>query len=310
MDLRVTLQSVVAVTVTPFDGYDRIDEAAYGAIIRRMVAGGVRTITANGNTGEFYALSASEVDHAIALAVSAADSADAVVIGGVGHDVGRAVAGARAVEAAGAAAIMVHQPVHPYQSAAGWLAYHQTIADAVPRLGVLCYVRDPRISGELLARLADECPNVIAVKYAVPDVLRFARVIEAVPPGRLTWICGLAELWAPFFHLAGATGFTSGLATIAPALSVALHRHLAAGDTAEAMALWAQLRPLEELRAADASADNVSVVKGALAGLGLCAPSVRPPSSVLSEVDGAAVRKIVSGWALQDLAAAASASAA
>ena len=38
---------------------------------------------------------------------------------------------------------MVHQPVHPYQSLDGWVAYHREIAAAVPDLGVVAYVRDP-----------------------------------------------------------------------------------------------------------------------------------------------------------------------
>ena len=47
------------------------------------------------------------------------------------------------------------------------------------------------------------------------------------------------------------------------------------------MKVWEQIRRFEELRAADASADNVSVVKEALAQLGLCRPDVRPPSRLL-----------------------------
>jgi 4-hydroxy-tetrahydrodipicolinate synthase len=292
MDLPTALQTAVAVTVTPFDSADRVDEEAYRAIIGRMVAAGVRAVTANGNTGEFYALSPSEVDRCVDLAVEAAGEAagEAVVIAGVGHTVELAGSAAAYAARAGASAIMVHQPVHPYQSAAGWLAYHRAVADAVPALGVVCYVRDPRVDGGLLSRLADACPNIVAVKYAVPDVLRFARIVSEVPGGRLTWICGLAEMWAPFFHLAGATGFTSGLATVCPSLPVTLHARLAEGDRGGAMDLWTEARPLEEMRTRDASADNVSVLKEALAALGLCGRGVRPPSSVLSDVDAEAVR--------------------
>ena len=43
--------------------------------------------------------------------------------------------------------IMIHQPVHPYQAAEGWVAYHAAIADAVPDLGVVLYVRSERVTG-------------------------------------------------------------------------------------------------------------------------------------------------------------------
>jgi 4-hydroxy-tetrahydrodipicolinate synthase len=186
--------------------------------------------------------------------------------------------------------------VHPYQSAAGWIAYHRAIADAVPELGVVCYVRDPRVDAARLTALADACPNLVGVKYAVPDVLAFAAVVAGVEPGRLAWLCGLAESWAPFFWLAGARGFTSGLATIAPHLSVDLLARLRAGEHDEAMRLWATLRPLEDMRARDGSADNVSVIKEALAQQGVCGRGVRPPSTELSSDDRAAVEQILTAW--------------
>jgi 4-hydroxy-tetrahydrodipicolinate synthase len=293
--LGESLRSVVAITVTPFDQAGQVDERAYAAVVARMVGGGIRAVTPNGNTSEFYALSDAEVDRAVAVTVDAV-AGRAAVVAGVGYDVTRAVRQARAAWAAGAQAIMVHQPIHPYQSTDGWVAYHRAIADAVPELGVVCYVRNPLIPPVAFAALADVSPNVVGVKYAVPDVLALTEAIAAVPVGRLIWVCGLAETWAPFFWLAGARGFTSGLATIAPELSVRLLDHLRAGDQSGAMALWSRLKPIEDLRARDGSADNVSVVKEALAQLGLCGRTVRAPSTELGAADRAAVAAILRSW--------------
>ena len=294
-DLSGPLASVVAITVTPFDADGGIDEKNYAAIVARMVDGGVSVVTPNGNTSEFYALTAAEVDRAVGVTVQAA-AGRATVIAGVGYDVESATRQARAASAAGAQAVMVHQPLHPYQSANGWVAYHRAIADAVPELGVVCYVRNPYLPPAAFAALADVSPNVVGVKYAVPDVLALTDAVAAVDADRLVWVCGLAETWAPFFWLAGARGFTSGLATIAPELSVRLLHHLRAGDQPAAMALWSLLKPIEDLRARDGSADNVSVVKEALAQLGLCDRAVRPPSTELSAVDRAAVAGILRSW--------------
>jgi len=294
MEIRRALETVVAITVTPFDDRGQLDPAAHTAVVARMAQAGVPVITANGNTGEFYALSASEMDQALRLTVEAAGPA--LVIAGVGHELERAVAMARTAAEVGAAAIMVHQPVHPYQSAEGWIGYHRAIADAVPDLGVVCYLRDPRVDGTRLTRLAELCPNFIGVKYAVADVLAFARTQAAVPAERLAWICGLAELWAPYFWLAGARGFTSGLASVAPDVSLSLLDRLRSADFAGAMRLWEAVRPLEELRARDGSADNVSVIKEALAQRGLCGRGVRLPSTELSDGDRAAVAEITGRW--------------
>lgn len=289
-DVREALRSVVAIPVTPFDDTGGFDEPAYAALVTRLVTAGVTALTPNGNTGEFYSLTPAELARTVAVTVEVAGDA-ATVIAGVGHDGDRAVALARDARAAGAQAVMVHQPVHPYQSPEGWLGYHRAVAEAVPGLAVVCYVRSPMVTAATLTSLADTCPNVIGVKYAVPDPVGFAALAAAA--GRLTWVCGLAESWAPFFWLGGAEGFTSGLVTIAPELSLELLARLRRGDLAGAMDLWRLLKPIEDLRARRDNANNVSVVKEALAQLGLCGRSVRPPISELPAAERAEVAEIL-----------------
>lgn len=290
--IRPALQSVVAITVSPFNGAGALDEEAYTALVERCVAGGLVALTPNGNTSEFYSLSERERERAVHLTVRAAGDR-ATVIAGVGYDVGQAVASARSAADAGAHAVMVHQPVHPYQSADGWVDYHREIARAVPQLGVVCYVRNPHLGPAAFAALADNCPNVVGVKYAVPDPVALPELIAAVGPERWVWVCGLAETWAPYFWVSGARGFTSGLANVAPGESIALLNALRDNDFGAAMAIWARLRPFEDLRARDAAAANVSVVKEALSQLGLCRPDVRPPISRLAPADCAGVSKIL-----------------
>ena len=65
---------------------------------------------------------------------------------------------------------------------------------------------------------------------------------------------------------------------------------LRAGDYPAAMKVWEQIRRFEELRARQRqSANNVTVVKEALASLGLCRRDVRPPSRALPEAERAEV---------------------
>ena len=174
--------------------------------------------------------------------------------------------------------VMVHQPVHPYVSQGGWVDYHRAIAEAVPELGVVPYIRNARLTGARLAELADACPNVVGVKYAVPDAARFAAFARDAGLERFVWVAGLAEPYAPSYFSAGATGFTSGLVNVAPAVSLNMIEALRSGDYPAAMKVWEQIRRFEELRAANGSANNVTVVKEALASLGLCRREVRPPS--------------------------------
>jgi 4-hydroxy-tetrahydrodipicolinate synthase len=290
--VRAACESVVTIAVTPFDETGQIDLERYGALVDRCVTAGVDVITANGNTGEFYSLTVPEQAAAVRATVGAA-SGRATVLAGVGHSATEAADAARAAQAAGAHGVMVHQPVHPYISAEGWVEYHRQIARAVPDLGVVCYVRNPSIPASAFLALAAACPNVVGIKYAVPDPPALADLIETVGTDLLVWSCGLAETWAPYFWLSGARGFTSGLAVVAPELSLGLLGDLRAGNTTAAMALWRKLRPFEDLRARRSSALNVSVVKEALAQLGLCRPDVRPPIGPLSGSERAEVTAIL-----------------
>ncbi|MFJ8940937.1 dihydrodipicolinate synthase family protein [Streptomyces sp. NPDC102365] len=294
---RAALADVVAIPVTPFAEDGSIDQDAHRALLRRTFDAGVRIVTPNGNTGEFYALSPEERRLVTELTVDEARGRATVLVG-VGHDLPTAVASARHARGLGAEMVMVHQPVHPYVSEDGWVDYHRAIAAAVPELGVVPYIRNPVLAGARLAELADACPNVIGVKYAVPDAARFAAFARDAGLERFVWVAGLAEPYAPSYFSAGATGFTSGLVNVAPAVSLNMIEALRSGDYAGAMKVWEQIRRFEELRGANGSANNVTVVKEALASLGLCRRDVRPPSRRLPESERAEVAAIAGGWSI------------
>ncbi|MEW2395000.1 dihydrodipicolinate synthase family protein [Streptomyces sp. NPDC046862] len=294
---RAALADVVAIPVTPFAEDGTVDGDTHRALLRRLLDGGIRTLTPNGNTGEFYALTPEERKLVTELTIDEAGDRGVVLVG-VGHDVPTAVAAARHAREAGAQMVMVHQPVHPYVSDAGWVDYHRAIAEAVPELGVVPYLRKASLPGARLAELADACPNVIGVKYAVPDAARFAAFARDAGLDRFVWVAGLAEPYAPSYFSAGATGFTSGLVNVSPAVSLNMIEALRSGDYRAAMKVWEQIRRFEELRGANASANNVTVVKEALASLGLCRRDVRPPSRALPEDERAEVAAIAAGWSI------------
>ncbi|MGV4985239.1 dihydrodipicolinate synthase family protein [Streptomyces sp. NRAIS4] len=294
---RAALADVVAIPVTPFTADGAVDQNAHRALLRRLLDGGIRTLTPNGNTGEFYALTPEERRLVTESTVEEAGDRAAILVG-VGHDLPAAIASARHARDLGAGMVMVHQPVHPYVSAAGWVDYHRAIAESVPELGVVPYIRNAQLPGARLAELADHCPNVIGVKYAVPDATRFAGFARDAGLDRFVWVAGLAEPYAPSYFSAGATGFTSGLVNVAPAVSLHMIEALRSGDYPAAMKVWEQIRRFEELRAAHGSANNVTVVKEALSALGLCRREVRPPSRPLPEDERAEVAAIAAGWSI------------
>jgi len=299
--LRRALATVVVVPVTPYRADGNPDWDTYAALATRLIDAGISVITPNGNTGEFYALSQAEARQALETAAkaTAGRANDVQLLAGVGHDIATAIEAARHAEDHGARMIMIHQPVHPYVSAEGWIDYHAAIANAVPDLGIVLYIRDERRAGRDIVRLVERSPNVIGVKYGVRDATRFAAVARDAGLDRLTWLAGAAELTAPAFWAVGARGFTSGLANVSPALALSMLQALRENDFQAAMQAWESARRFEELRLADGSADNVSVVKEAMAQLGLCRPDVRPPSRPLPPAIKEEISGILTAWGMR-----------
>jgi len=292
--LRDRLCAVVVVPVTPFDAACQVDWPAFEQHIRWLAGSGLDVICINGNASEFYSLSPVEQARLTAALPMAAGGALAMT--GIGYDVETAIAAGRAAQAAGVGAVMVHHPPHPFVTPEGWTAYHQAIAEGLPGLGVVAYIRSAAATPEAVRALAERCPNFVGVKYAVPDPLKMAAMIEATPSTRLAWVCGLAELWAPSFWAAGAKGFTSGLANANPALALNFFECLQAGDYAAAHDRLRTIRPFEQMRARHDSGLNVAVVKEAMAQLGLGSRKVRPPSRELMEAERAEVAAIMESW--------------
>lgn len=293
-DVVARLGTVVGIPVVPYAPDGGVDLALTGKLADRLITSGLGAITPNGNTGEFYALSPGERADVARTVVDAVGDR-AVVIVGVGLDLATARAEARQAAELGAHAVMVHQPVLPYMSRQGWVEYTAAVADAVPRLAVLPYVSSPAIRGTDIAALTRRAPNVVGIKYSVPDPVAFAETVQDTDAD-LLWIAGLAESYAPSAWQAGARAFTSGLVNVAPEISFELLDALRQDDAARARAVWRRIRRFEQLRARARSADNVSVVKEAMHQLGLCDRSVRPPSTTLPDADRADITRILEEW--------------
>ena len=295
-NLMASLSGISGILVTPFDSDDRIAPQALRPVIDRAIQAGVHVLTVNGNTGEFYGLT---TDEAIRMVHADAEMIDGRVplVAGIGRSIGDAVALARASRAAGAAALMVHQPPDPFVAPRGVIATVERIAEAGQGLPVVLYLRNDGIGLDTIARLC-AIPGVVAVKWASPTPLRLAEAIRRTDPS-IVWVGGLAETWAPPLCAVGARGFTSGLINVWPEHSVAIHAALAAGDYPKAGALIARMHDFEALRAEEGNGTNVTVVKQALRLLGQDCGHVRPPGAwPLAAGKEAALRRLLGEWGL------------
>jgi 4-hydroxy-tetrahydrodipicolinate synthase len=293
---RAALTGISGILVTPFDTSDAVAPKQLKPIVDRAVKAGVHILVANGNTGEFYGLTTAEAE---AMVHAAAELVDGRVplLAGIGRSINDALALTRASRAAGATALMVHQPPDPFVSPRGVVAYVERIAEAGQGLPVMLYLRNDGIGLDAIEALC-RIPAVAGVKWAAPTPLRLAEAIRRADPG-IVWVGGLAETWAPPLCAVGARGFTSGLINVWPEHSVAIHAALDRGDYATAMTLIAKMSVFEELRAEEGNGTNVSVVKAALQLLGNDCGHVRPPGAwPLTERQMGKLQAALSGWGL------------
>ncbi|MFT6775716.1 MAG: 4-hydroxy-tetrahydrodipicolinate synthase [Paracoccaceae bacterium] len=142
----------------------------------------------------------------------------------------------------------------------------------------MLYLRNDAIGTAAIAELC-AIPGVKGVKWATPNPLKRTEAIAACGPG-ITWVGGLAEVWAPPLYAVGARGFTSGPINVWPERSVAIHTALSTGDYSGANRLIAGMRAFEDIRAEELNGANVTAVKAALLATRFdCGPTRAPSAS-------------------------------
>ncbi len=290
-DLRTALTGISGILVTPFDAEGRIAPALQKPVVDRAIAAGVRILTANGNTGEFYGLTTEE---AVAMVEAAAAhvAGRCPLVAGVGRALPDACRLAAASARAGAAALMLHQPPDPFVAPRGLVDYARAIAEAGQGLPLILYLRNDAIGTPAITALC-EIPGVIGVKWATPNPMKL-KAAMAASPGHIVWVGGLAETWAPAFYAVGARGFTSGLINVWPERSVAISAALEAGDYAGARRLIEGMQVFEDIRAEEQGGANVPGVKAALRLMGEDCGGARPPAAwPLTEAQSARLERFM-----------------
>ena len=287
--IKAALQGISGVPVTAYDAQGNVEPTVTAKVYRTVANAGIHNIVAAGNTGEFYALTPSEI-LAVYKAAIAGVEGKAPVTAAIGRSLREAAEMARHARDLGAAAVMSHQPVDPFAAPHAQIDYFRSLADLSP-LPLVAYVRAEGFSVDDMVRLAGHA-NVAGIKFATTDLILLSRAIAAADPAGAIFVCGLAESWAPAFAAVGARGFTSGLVNVAPQFSLMVLAALQKGDFEAARATVSRIEAFERMRTKYRNGANVTVVKEAVAMMGVPVGPVRVPG--LPHLD-AADRKELAG---------------
>jgi 4-hydroxy-tetrahydrodipicolinate synthase len=261
--------------ITPFRD-DRIDAAAFKALIDRQVEAGIDGVVPVGTTGESPTVDQEEHIQLIELAVEFAAGRCEVIAGTGANSTREAVLLTRAAASAGATATLQVCPYYNKPSAEGLYHHYRTIAEATP-LPVVLYSVPGRsaipIPVDLVGRLAADCPTIVALKEAGGDVDRINQVLQVVPDD-FSILSGDDPLTLPFMAC-GASGVVSVASNLIPDIMVRLVRACLNGSYDEALAMQKRWYPL--FRGLMSLDTNPVPIKQAVAMQGHCSNELRLP---------------------------------
>ena len=266
--------------VTPFkDG--KLDEASLSALIEAQIQGGISGLVPVGTTGESPTLTHEEHRRVIEIAVKVADKRALVIAGTGSNATSEAVELTIEAERLGADAALVVAPYYNKPSAEGLYRHFKKIAEAVS-IPIVLYSIPGRCGIEIpvsvVARLAADCPNVLAIKEAGGKVERVHQ-LRAALPASFQILSGDDGLTLPFMD-AGAVGVISVASNIIPTEVEELVQSFLRGEVTKTEELHRQFADLFRDLFIE---PNPVPIKTALAAKGVCHDDVRLPLCEMSE---------------------------
>ena len=257
--------------LTPFkDG--KLDETALAATVRRQVDAGIHFLVPLGTTGETPCLSVKERQRVLEVTRENAPG-KILLVGGGTNSLSATLE--NLAQLPGADAFLIVVPYYNKPNQTGLYEYFKAVAGATDKPVVIYNVpgrTGANIAAETTIRLAEEIPNIIAVKEASGNYAQISEIIRCKPEG-FSVLSGNDDETLSLMAT-GADGVISVASNIAPKEMVALVEALQRDDMAKARALHYRLMPL--FRACFVEPNPIPG-KAAMARLGLMANELRLP---------------------------------
>lgn len=266
--------------ITPFRNGE-VDTEAFRALIDRQVEGGVDGIVPCGTTGESPTLGRKEHLRVIELAVEYAAGRVKVIAGTGANATSEAIHLTTEAAKIGIDATLQVCPYYNKPSQEGLYQHYKAIADCTD-LPIMLYSIPGRsvieIAVDTIARLAADCPTIIANKEAGGDPERVTQ-IKAALPDDFQILSGDDPLTIEFMKR-GAVGLVSVATNLIPDVMSGLVRAMTEGRVEDAEAIQSKY---ERLFTTLMSIDTNPVpIKSAVAMQGHCSDEIRLPLVNLS----------------------------
>ncbi len=279
-------KGVIPAMTTAFKPDLSVDHPFIAKHARWMIDDGCAGIVALGSLGESATLGFDEKVEILGTIVNALDGRAPLVAGIASLSTAEAIELARAAQDVGCSGLMV---LPPYVYSSDWREMKAHVQAVMRATKLSCMLYNNPIAyktdflPEQIRELADENPNLQAVKESSGDVRRVT-AIKAVCGARLAILVGMDDALVEGVR-AGAVGWIAGLVNAFPAETIALFNSAVAGSK-KADELYSWFLPLLRM---DTVIKFVQLIKLVQEEVGMGSERVRPPRLTV----GGAERKTV-----------------
>lgn len=290
-EAKERLRGSISPVVTPFDKNYNVDYDKLTELINWHIESGSHGISVTGTSGEPSSLTLEEREKVMETAIKAAKGRVPVVPGTGSNNHQETLRLTKAAQEMGADAAMVIVPYYNRPNQQALYNHFKTVADSVD-IPIIIYNIPGRTAVNLevktLARLREDCKNIIGVKESNKDFEHVNRVLLYCGRDFLLY-SGIELLCYPMLAIGGA-GSISATANVVPDKVAELHNAWFEGDIERAQNLHYELMPLNDVLFKDT---NPAPVKVALGLMGKIEPVLRPPMGLPSEELQEEIRQVL-----------------
>ena len=271
--------------VTPFAADGSLDRAALARLVNHSIHGGVDFLVVLGTTGETATLATDEKKQVLETVAETTNGRIPLVVGVGGNNTATVCAQLEAGLPSGYTGVLSVSPYYNKPTQEG-IYQHYTAVCGSTDAPVILYNVPGRTGSNVLAntvlRVAQDCPNAVAMKEASGNLEQAMAIIQSAPAG-FDVLSGDDNLTLPLLAC-GAKGVISVSGQAYPRLFSGMVRDARAGRLEDAQRAHYELFTFTQLLFAEG---NPGGIKAALAHLGLCENFLRLPLvPVSAELNG------------------------
>jgi 4-hydroxy-tetrahydrodipicolinate synthase len=285
---------VTVAIVTPFKNGE-VDWDELGKLVDWHCEQGTDALAPCGTTGESPTLTHDENEKVVAFVCERARGRTKIMAGTGSNSTAEAVRMTKAAKRAGADGTLQVGPYYNKPTQEGYFRHFAAVAEATD-LPVVVYNIPGRTASnilpETLARVAEKCPTVVAVKEATGSLDQASQVAAL---SDLTILSGDDSLTLPLMSIGG-KGVVSVVGNVVPRDMMALVKAFAAGKFEDALKWHRKLFPL--CRDMLGVATNPIPVKTAMKLLGRSNGEMRLPMCPMDAAGEAKVRQTLVNYGL------------